>query len=102
MVKLLSLLCCLGRPMDIKLVGIGDSGSKPQSNRFSLANGGSTRNQRMGTRNNNQQSSARGNRARGGGRQQQNGNSGKKEDITAEDLDAELDAYRAESKQKKQ
>jgi hypothetical protein len=90
--------------MDIRLVGGVDDGSKPQSNRFSLANGGGGgggRNQRFGNRNNNQQNGARGNRTRGSGRQQQNGTGGKKEDISADDLDAELDAYRAESKQKK-
>lgn len=91
----------LGRPMDIRLVGGVDDGSRPQSNRFSLANGGGGRNQRLGNRNNNQQNGNRGgNRARGG--KQQNGTGNKKEDITADDLDAELDAYRAESKQKKQ
>jgi THO complex subunit 4 len=89
-----------GRPMDIRLVGGVDDGSRPQSNRFSLANGGG-RNQRFGNRNNNQQNGNRGgNRARGG--KQQNSTGNKKEDITADDLDAELDAYRAESKQKKQ
>jgi hypothetical protein len=87
--------------MDIRLVGGVDDGSKPQSNRFSLANGsGGGRNQRFGNRNNNQQNGVRGNRPRGG-KQQQNGTGGKKEEITADDLDAELDAYRAESKQKK-
>jgi len=91
-----------GRPMDIRLVGGVDDGSKPQSNRFSLSNGGGGgRNQRFGNRNNNnQQNGIRGNRTRGG-KQQQNGTGGKKEDVTAEDLDAELEAYRAESKQKK-
>jgi hypothetical protein len=91
--------------MDIRLVGGVDDGSKPQSNRFSLANGnsggGGGRNQRFGNRNNNQQNGFRGNRPRGGGRQQQNGTGGKQEEVTADDLDAELDAYRAESKQKK-
>jgi len=95
-----------GRAMDIRLVGGVDDGSKPQSNRFSLANGnngggGGGRNQRFGNRNNNQQNGFRGNRPRGGGRQQQNGTGGKQEEVTADDLDAELDAYRAESKQKK-
>jgi THO complex subunit 4 len=85
----------LGRPMDIRVVGGVDDGSKPQSNRFSLANGGSSgRIQRFG-----KQNGVRGNRPRGG--KQQNGTGGKKEDITADDLDADLDAYRAESKQKK-
>jgi len=84
-----------GRPMDIRVVGGVDDGSKPQSNRFSLANGGgSGRIQRFG-----KQNGVRGNRPRGG--KQQNGTGGKKEDITADDLDADLDAYRAESKQKK-
>ena len=86
----------LGRAMDIRLVGDVDDGSKPQSNRFPLAKGGADRIQRFGTRNNNARNSGRGNRARGGRQQQQNGKGGKKEDITADDLDAELDAYRAE------
>jgi len=90
--------------MDIRIVGGVDDGSKPQSNRFSLANGnsgggGGGRNQRFGNRNNNQQNGSRGNRPRGG--RQQNGTGGKQEEVTADDLDAELDAYRAESKQKK-
>jgi hypothetical protein len=90
-----------GRPMDIRLVGGVDDGSRPQSNRLSLSNGNGARNQRFGNRNNNQQNGFRGNRPRGGGRQQQNGTNGKKEEVSADDLDAELDAYRAESKQKK-
>ncbi|CAF4595552.1 unnamed protein product, partial [Rotaria magnacalcarata] len=48
----------------------------------------------------NQPNGVRGN-GRRGGRQQQNGSGGKKAGISAEDLDAELDAYRAETKQKK-
>lgn len=89
----------LGRPMDIKLVSGTDDGSRAVASRLSLNNGGgNNRNQRGGSRNN-QQSNVRGNRPRGG-RQQQNGGSEKKE-VTAEDLDAELEAYRAESKQKK-
>ena len=89
--------------MDIRLVGGVDDGSRPQSNRLSFANGGDGgRNQRFGNRNNNQQNGFRGNRPRGGGRQQNGAGNNKKEDITADDLDAELDAYRAESKQKKE
>lgn len=99
-----TLFIYLGRPMDIRLVGGVDDESKPQSNRFTSANGGGggARNQRFGNRNNNQQNGGRGNRPRGGGGRgrQQNGSGGKKEDVTADDLDAELDAYRAESKQK--
>lgn len=92
-----------GRPMDIRIVGGSDDGSRPQSNRFSQSNGNTGRNQRFGNRNNNQQNGFRGNQSRGGGgRQQQNGKGNKKEEITADDLDADLDAYRAESKQKKQ
>ena len=87
--------------MDIRLVGGVDDGSRPQSNRFSSANGGGGRNQRLGNRNNNQQNGFRGNRPRGGGRQQ-NGTGKKDTKVTADDLDAELEAYRAESKQKKQ
>jgi hypothetical protein len=90
------LLNYLGRPMDIRLVGGVDNGSQQQTNRGSYTNG----NQRSGFR---QQNGTRGggNRPRGGGgKQQQNGNS-KKEDVTADDLDAELDAYRAESAPKK-
>ncbi|CAF0729082.1 unnamed protein product [Rotaria sp. Silwood1] len=88
-----------GRPMDIKLVGSVDDGSKSRLSRFSLANVGNNRTQRSGIRNTNQQNYVGGNRTRGG-KQQQNGTSRKKEEITADDLDAELDAYRAESKQK--
>jgi len=91
-----------GRPMDIRLVGSVDDGSQQQTTRGSYTNGI----QRSGFRNNNQQNGNRGgaNRLRGGGgKQQQNGFVGntKKENPTAEDLDAELDAYRAESTPKK-
>jgi len=96
-----------GRPMDIRLVGAVDDGAQQQSTRGSYANGtggGGGGNQRSGFRNNNQQNGTRGgaNRSRGG-KQQQNGFGGntKKENVTADDLDAELDAYRAESTQKK-
>ena len=95
-----------GRPMDIRMVGGTDDGSRPQSGRFSQANGNAGRNQRFGNRNNDQQNGFRGNQSRGGrgdgGRQRQNGAGNKKEGITTDDLDADLDAYRAESKQKKQ
>jgi len=93
-----------GRPMDIRLVGGIDDGSQQQLNRGSFANGIGGGNQKSGFRNNNQQNGARGgaNRSRGG-KQQQNGTGGnaKKENITAEDLDADLEAYRAESTPKK-
>ncbi|CAF4769682.1 unnamed protein product [Rotaria sp. Silwood1] len=94
-----------GRPMDIKLVGGVDSGLPQQTNRGSFVNGNNSGNQRSGFRFNNQQNGNRGgtNRSRGGGgggNQQGNSIRGntKKETITAEDLDAELEAYRAETK----
>ena len=86
--------------MDIRLVGGVDNGSPQQTNRGSYSNGTGGGNQRSGFRNG-------GNRPRGGGgsggRQQQNGSGGKgkKENVTADDLDAELEAYRAESAPKK-
>lgn len=93
-----------GRPMDIRLVGGVDDGSPQKSNRGSYSNGTGGGNQRSGFRNNNQQNGNRGgaNRSRGG--RQQNGTDGgntKKGTVSAEDLDAELDAYRAESTTKK-
>jgi hypothetical protein len=80
--------------MDIRLVGGVDDVSPQKPNRGSFANG----NQRSGFRNNNNQQNGTRGRSRGGGKQ--NG-FGKKEDVTAEDLDAELEAYRAESAPKK-
>jgi len=90
-----------GRPMDIRLVGNVDDGSQQPSNRGSFTNGISGGNPRSGFRNYNQQNGTRGgaNRSRGG-KQQQNGHA-KKENVTADDLDADLDAYRAESTSKK-
>ena len=71
--------------MNIKLVGGSVDGDSQ-----SVGN----RNQRFGNRNgnNNQQNSFRGNRTRGG----------KKEEVTADDLDADLEAYRAGSKLNKE
>jgi len=113
------------RPMDIRLVGVDDSVDFKQQNRPSYNNGNdvaSYRNGRGGvnrssggnsngfgggqrgnvrnrTSNNNQSTNSRGgNRASrgGGGGKQQNGTSS----VTAEDLDSDLDAYRAENKKK--
>ena len=87
--------------MDIKMLGgTGDNAVDAQSSRVSYGNGGGG-NPRSGLRGNYQQNGNRGgaNRSRGG-RAQQNG-SGKKENVTAEDLDADLEAYRAESAPKK-
>jgi len=88
-----------GRPMDIRLVGGTDDGSQQQSNRGSYSNGFGGGNQRSGFRNNNQQNGTRG--GGGGGRQNGTGGKAKKENVTVEDLDAELDAYRAETAPKK-
>lgn len=83
----------LGRPMDIKLVGGNDNRVEQQSNRPTFNNnnsgGGNFR--------------PRGRGGRGAAREQQNGarSNGKAENITSEDLDADLEAYRAESGAKK-
>jgi len=92
-----------GRPMDIRLVGSVDDGSQQQINRGSYTNGIGGGNQRSGFRNNNQQNGNRGggNRSRGGKQQNGSGGNTKKENITAEDLDADLEAYRAETAPKK-
>jgi len=82
-----------GRPMDIKLVGGNDNRVEQQSNRPTFNNnnsgGGNFR--------------PRGRGGRGAAREQRNGarNNGKAENITSEDLDADLEAYRAESGAKK-
>ena len=74
-----------GRPMDIKLVGGNDEAaggnSRPRVRGGAVAAGG----------------------GRGGGRGQANGqkSNGKAENLTAEDLDADLEAYRAGSGAKK-
>lgn len=79
--------------MDIKLVGGNDNRVEQQSNRSTFDNnnsgGGNFR--------------PRGRGGRGAARGQQNGarSNGKAENITAEDLDADLEAYRAESGVKK-
>ena len=85
-----------GRPMDIKLIGGNDS--RPafnNSNNNDDAGGNFRPRVRGGT--------VGGGRGRGGGRGQANGqkNNGKAENVTAEDLDADLEAYRAESGAKK-
>lgn len=89
-----------GRPMNITIVGGSENRSEPSFNRLSQNNG----NQRSGFRNNNQQNNNRGggNRLRGGKPQKvaTNGNA-KSENLTAEDLDADLEAYRAAGAPKK-
>lgn len=78
-----------GRPMDIKLVGANE-------NRVEQT----TFNNNNGTEGNFRPRSRGGaGRGRGVGRVQQNG--GKAENVTAEDLDADLEAYRAASGAKK-
>lgn len=84
-----------GRPMDIKVLGGAEGGPARTFNRGPITNGAGDTNQRSGPRNFRQQNGNRGglNRPRGGGT--------KKETVTAEDLDADLEAYRAQSTQKK-
>ena len=99
-----------GRPMDIKVVGGSEDRAEIQSSRLSYNNGntgGGGGYQRGGSRNNNQQNGNRGggggqNRTRGGkGQQNGTGSNGKNDNLTSEDLDAELEAYRAASAPKK-
>lgn len=84
------------RPMEINIVGISDDRPEKAFNRLSQNNG----TQRGRFRNNTRDSAT--NRLRGGKPQNSatNGNA-KKEDVTADDLDAELDAYRAAGAPKK-
>jgi hypothetical protein len=94
--------------MDIRLIGKVNDGNA--SYHVSSMNGEMPRNQRGGgfrqtnlrndyARNPVQNGRLRG--ARGGGRQQRNNDNDNKKNVTMEDLDADLDAYRAESKVKK-
>lgn len=89
------------RPMQISIVGGSEDRPEKSFNRLSQNNGS----QRGGFRINNQQNNNRGSarsRLRGGKPQNgdTNGNA-KKENVTAEDLDAELEAYRAAGAPKK-
>lgn len=87
--------------MQISIVGGSEDRPEKSFNRLSQNNGS----QRGGFRINNQQNNNRGSarsRLRGGKPQNgdTNGNA-KKENVTAEDLDAELEAYRAAGAPKK-
>jgi hypothetical protein len=96
--------------MDIRLIAGNDDRSEQPNHRLSYNNGNITgANQRTNFRNNNNYNTNQQNgnrtgvsRLRGGKTQQNGANkSGKNGSVTVEDLDAELEAYRAESAPKK-